>query len=171
MLVLQVLHQLHFPSLDILQHLNVFFVVRDTEPKCSLTIPKHRQMIIAVVLLATLFLIQTRIPLASMATWEETWFMNAVDQHPQILFCWSTFQALFSQPIEMHGIVVTQVQDSTLGFVEPLIVCLGPSRQLVQIPPTFQQISTPTQLGYLYKLTKLALHPLIQIIDKDIKQD
>ena len=34
-----------------------------------------------------------------------------------------------------------------------------------------KQINTPTQLGVIYKVTEGALDPLIQIIDKDVKQN
>jgi len=70
---------------------------------------------------------------------------------------------------------VTQVQDPALGLVKPHTVGLGPSMQPVQIPlqsyPTLKQIDIPTQLVVICKLTEGALHPLIQIIDKDVKQD
>ncbi|PKU38344.1 hypothetical protein llap_11351 [Limosa lapponica baueri] len=42
----------------------------------------------------------------------------AVDQQPQVLFCWAAFQPLFPQPVALHGVVVTQMQDLALGFVE-----------------------------------------------------
>ncbi|MCQ4078742.1 hypothetical protein FK519_28640 [Klebsiella pneumoniae] len=70
---------------------------------------------------------------------------------------------------------MTKVQDLALGLVEPHTVHLGPSIQPVQIPlqslPTLEQIDTPTQFGVICKLTEGALNPLIQIVDKDIKQD
>ena len=47
--------------------------------------------------------------------------------------------------------------------------------QPAQIPlqslPTLEHINTPAQLGVICKLTEAALNPLIQIIDKDVKQD
>jgi len=67
------------------------------------------------------------------------------------------------------------VQDPALDLVEPHTVGLSPSIQSVQIPlqslPTLEQISAPTQLGVICKLTEGALNPLILIIDKGIKQD
>jgi len=52
---------------------------------------------------------------------------------------------------------------------------LGPSSQPVQITlqtlPNLKQINTPTQLGVICKVSEGALNPLIQIIDKDVKQD
>ncbi|GAB0183302.1 hypothetical protein GRJ2_000795500 [Grus japonensis] len=54
-------------------------------------------------------------------------------------------------------------------------VGLGPSIQHVQIPlqslATLEQIKTPTQPGVICKLTEGTLDPLIQIIDKDIKEN
>ncbi|TRZ08266.1 hypothetical protein HGM15179_018840 [Zosterops borbonicus] len=75
----------------------------------------------------------------------------------------------------LQEFVVTDVQDPALGFVEPPIIDLSPSIQLVQIPlqslPTLQQINTLTQLSVIHEPTVGALDPLIQIINKDIKQD
>ncbi|GAB0199280.1 hypothetical protein GRJ2_002393400 [Grus japonensis] len=99
----------------------------------------------------------------------------AVDQYPQILFRQAVLKPLFPKPVAFHGVVVTQVQDPTLSLVEPHTVGLGPSIQPVQIPlqslPTLKQINTPTQLGVVCKLTEGALDPLVQITDKDIKQN
>ncbi|GAB0184554.1 hypothetical protein GRJ2_000920700 [Grus japonensis] len=95
----------------------------------------------------------------------------AVDQHPQVLSCQAAFQPLFPKPVALHGVVV----DLALSFVEPHTAGLGPSIQPVQIPlqtlPTLKQINTPAQLGGICKLTEGALDPLIQVIDKDIKQN
>ncbi|KAK4810511.1 hypothetical protein QYF61_004291 [Mycteria americana] len=87
----------------------------------------------------------------------------------------AAFQPLFPKPVVLHGVAVAQVQDLTLGLVEPHTIGLGPSIQPVQVPlqslPTLKQINTPTQLGVICKLTEGALHPFVQIIDKDIKQN
>ncbi|KAK4825891.1 hypothetical protein QYF61_003247 [Mycteria americana] len=99
----------------------------------------------------------------------------AIDQHSQVLFCLAAFQPLFPKPVAMHGVMVTQVQDLTLSLVEPHTIDLGPSIQPVQVPlqslPPLKQINTPTQPGVICKLTEGALDPLIQAIDKDIKQN
>ncbi|KAK4823656.1 hypothetical protein QYF61_005008 [Mycteria americana] len=93
----------------------------------------------------------------------------AVNQHPQVLFCWAAFQSLFPKPVALHGVAVAQVQDLTLSLLEPHTVGLGP---LIQpCLSTFKKINTPSQLGVICKLTESALDPLIQIIDKDIKQN
>ncbi|KAK4820222.1 hypothetical protein QYF61_021727 [Mycteria americana] len=66
------------------------------------------------------------------------------------------------------GTLLAHVQRLSTTTHSPLI-------QAVQVPlqslPTLKQINTPTQLGVICKLTEGTLNPLIQIIDKDIKQD
>ncbi|KAK4819236.1 hypothetical protein QYF61_027190 [Mycteria americana] len=170
-LVLQTLHQLRCPSLDTLQHLNVLLVVRC--PKLNTifeghdhwwptpaghTIPDTSQD--AVGFLGHLGTLPAHV-------------QPAVNQHPQVLFHWAAFQPLFPKPVVLHGVVVTQVQDPTLGLVEPHTIDVSPSIQPVQIPlqslPTLKQINTPAQFGVICKLTEGVLDPLIQIIDKDIK--
>ncbi|PKU41303.1 hypothetical protein llap_8392 [Limosa lapponica baueri] len=65
-----------------------------------------------------------------------------------------------------------QGQDLALGLVEPHPVGLSPSIQPVQIPlqslSTLHQVDTPTQLGVI---CEGALDPLVQIIDKDVKEN
>ncbi|KAK4810336.1 hypothetical protein QYF61_019139 [Mycteria americana] len=80
-LVLQILHQLRCPSLDTLQPLNVSLVVRGPKlntgfnTRCGLISAEYRGMITSLVLLATLFLIQARMPLAFLATWAHCWLI------------------------------------------------------------------------------------------------
>ncbi|KAK4827773.1 hypothetical protein QYF61_021518 [Mycteria americana] len=99
----------------------------------------------------------------------------AVNQHPQVLFRRAAFQPLFPKPVALHGVAVAQVQDLALGLVKPHTIGLSPWIQPVQVPlqslPTLKQINTPTQLGVICKPTEGALDPLVQIIDKDIKQN
>ncbi|GAB0187963.1 hypothetical protein GRJ2_001261600 [Grus japonensis] len=99
----------------------------------------------------------------------------AVNHHPQVLFCWAAFQPLFPNPVALYGVVVTPVQDLALSLVEPHTIGLGPLIQLVQIPlwslPTLTQINTPAQLLVVCKPSEYALCLLIQIIDKDIKEN
>jgi len=99
---------------------------------------------------------------------------TAIDQHPMVLFCWAAFQPLLPKSVALLGVVVTKVQDTAFGLVEIYTIGLGPSILSVHIPlqslPTLKQIDTPTQLGVICKLTEGALNPLIQIIDKDVKQ-
>lgn len=69
---------------------------------------------------------------------------------------------------------MTQGHDSTLGIVEPQKTGSNPWIQPVLISLQnllpFQQITTPTQLGVISKLTEAALYPLIQVIIEYIKQ-
>ncbi|KAK4815123.1 hypothetical protein QYF61_017398 [Mycteria americana] len=87
----------------------------------------------------------------------------------------AAFQPLSPKPVALHGVAVAQVQDPALSLVEPHTTDLSPSIQPVQVPlqslPLLKQINTPAQLGVICKLTEGALHPFVQIIDKDIKQD
>jgi len=75
----------------------------------------------------------------------------------------------------LHGVVVTEVQNPALGLVEPNAAGLVPSIQPVQIRlqslPTLKQIDTTTQLAVICKFSEGAFDPLIQIVDKDIKQN
>ncbi|KAK4829966.1 hypothetical protein QYF61_008097 [Mycteria americana] len=180
-LVLQTLHQLRCPSLDTLQHLNVSLVVGGPKLNTGFEVRPHQCRVQghdhfpspaghtvsdtsqdAVGLLGHLGTLLAHI-------------QPAVNQHPQVLLCLAVFQPLFPKPVALHGVAVAQVQDLALGLVEPHTIDLGPSIQPVQVPlqslPTLKQINTPTQLGVICKLTEGALDPLIQIIDKDIKQN
>jgi len=82
----------------------------------------------------------------------------AADQHPEILFRQETFQPLLPEPVALHGVVVTKVQDPALGLVESQAVGLGPLIQSVQIPlqslPTLKQIDASTQLGVIGNLLR-----------------
>ncbi|KAK4831626.1 hypothetical protein QYF61_018566 [Mycteria americana] len=153
-LVLQTLHQLRCTSLDTLQHLNIPLVVGG--PKLNTVFED------AMGFLGHLGTLLAHIQVA-------------VNQHSQVLLCQAAFQPLFRKPVALHGVAVAQVQDLALGLVKLHTIDLGPSIQPVQVPlqslPTLKQINTPTQLGVVCKLTEGALDPLIQIIDKDIKQN
>ncbi|KAK4826516.1 hypothetical protein QYF61_010013 [Mycteria americana] len=169
------------PSLDTLQHLKVFLVVRGPKlntgfevwpHQCRVqghdhfpspaghTIPDASQD--AIDFLGHLGTLLAHIQLA-------------VYQYPQVLLCWAAFQPRFPKPVALHGAVVTQVQDLALGLVESHTIGLGPSIQPVQVPlqslPPLKQINTPAQLGVVCKLAEGVLNPLVQIIDKDIKQN
>ncbi|GAB0190507.1 hypothetical protein GRJ2_001516000 [Grus japonensis] len=180
-LVLQSLHQLHCSS-DMLQHLNVFFVVRGPKLNTVLEVQPHQCRVQG----------DDHFPSPAGHTISDTsqdadglpgylgtllaHIQLPTDQHPQVLFCQAAFQPLFPKPVALHGVVVTQVQDPALGLVKPHTVGLSPLIQPVQIPqkslPTLKQINTPAQFGVIFELTEGALNPLIQIIDKeDIKQD
>ncbi|KAK4813546.1 LOW QUALITY PROTEIN: hypothetical protein QYF61_009589 [Mycteria americana] len=180
-LVLQTLHQLCCPSLDMLQPLNVSLVVRGPTLNTAFEVRPYRcrgqehdhfpspagHAIFGTSQDAVGFLGHLGTLLAHI--------QPAVDQHAQVLFFQAAFQPLFPKPVALHGVVVIQVQDLALGLVEPHTIGLGPSMQPVQVPlqslPTLKQIDVPAKLGVICKLTEGILSPLIQIIDKDIKQD
>ncbi|KAK4813631.1 hypothetical protein QYF61_014391 [Mycteria americana] len=180
-LVLQTLHQLRCPSLDTLQHLNVPLGVGGPKLNTVFEVRPHQGRVQghdhcpspaghaisdtsqdAIGFLGHLGTLLAHI-------------QAAANQHPQVLLCLAAFQPLFPKPVALHGVAVAQVQDPTLGLVEPHTIDLGPSIQPVQVPlqslPTLKQINTPTQLGVICKLTEGALDPLVQIIDKDVKQN
>ncbi|TRZ22786.1 hypothetical protein HGM15179_004302 [Zosterops borbonicus] len=142
--------------------------------RCCLTSTEYRGEIVALVLLAALFLIQARMPLAFLTTWTHTASCSAADQHSQVLFCWTVFQPLFSKPVVLLGGVVTQVQDSALCLIEPPAVFLSPLTEPIQIPlqslSTLKQINTPTQFSVICKFTEGAIDPNVQVIDKDVKR-
>ncbi|KAK4806202.1 hypothetical protein QYF61_001126 [Mycteria americana] len=176
----QTLHQLRCPSLDTLQHLSVPLVVGGPKVNTVFEVRPHQCRVQG----------HDHFPTPAGHTIPDTsqdaiGFLGylgtllahiqvAVNQHPQVLLCQAAFQPLFPKPVALHGVAVAQAQDLALGLVEPHTIDLGPSIQPVQVPlqslPPLKQINTPAQLGVVCKLTEGALDPLIQIIDKDIKQ-
>ncbi|KAK4810446.1 hypothetical protein QYF61_004226 [Mycteria americana] len=79
-------------------------------------------------------------------------------------------QPQFPQPLLIRLVLQTlhQLRCPSLDTLQHLNVSLvvrGPKLN------TVFEINTPAQLGVICKLTEGALNPLIQIIDKDIKQD
>ncbi|KAK4816629.1 hypothetical protein QYF61_019328 [Mycteria americana] len=180
-LVLQTLHQLRCPSLDTLQHLNVFIVVRGPTLNTVFEVRPHQCRVQGYDHFpspaghAIFDTSQDAIGFLGHLGTLLAHIQAAVNQHPQVLLCQAAFQPLFPKPVALHGVVVTQVQDLALGLVKPHTIDLSPSIQPVQVPlqslPTLKQINTPAQLGVICKLTEGALDPFVQIIDKDIKQN
>ncbi|RMC05412.1 hypothetical protein DUI87_18603 [Hirundo rustica rustica] len=130
----------------------------------------------SLLLLATPFLIQARMPLALLATWAHCWLMfSCWHQCPQVPFCLGTVQPHRPQPITLQGVIVAKVQDLALGRIKLHLIGLGLSIQPIQVPlqssPTLQQIKTCSQLGVNCNLANVRLNPLIQILNKHIKQD
>ncbi|KAK4827459.1 hypothetical protein QYF61_018180 [Mycteria americana] len=172
---------LHWPSLDTLQHLNVSLVVRGPKLNTVFEVRPHQCRVQA----------NNHFPSPAGHTISDTsqdaigllghlgtvlaHIQPALDQHSQVLFHQAAFQPLFPKSVALHGVVVTQVQDSALSLVESHTIGLSPSIQPVQVPlwslPTLRQINAPGQLGVICRLTEAALNALIQIIDKDIKQN
>ena len=92
-------------------------------------------------LLATLFLVQIRMPLA---IWAHCWLMFS--QHSQALFCQATFQPLCPKSILLPEVVMTQVQHLAFCLLEYCTTGCSPSVQLIPIPlqslPILKQISS-----------------------------
>ncbi|RMC10178.1 hypothetical protein DUI87_12978 [Hirundo rustica rustica] len=128
----------------------------------------------SLLLLATPFLIQARMPLALLATWAHCWLMfSCCHQHPQVPFLLGTVQPQCPQPVTLQGVVVAKVQDSALGLTKLHPIGLCPSIQPFQIslqsPPTFQQINTRSQLSVICKFTNQRFNTLIHVINKNIE--
>ncbi|PKU46103.1 rna-directed dna polymerase from mobile element jockey-like [Limosa lapponica baueri] len=88
----------------------------------------------------------------------------------------TVLHSILLEKLANHGIdKCTLHWDPALGLIEPHPVGLSPLVQPVQIPlqspSTLQQVDTPTQLGVVGKFTEGALDPLIEIIDKDVKEN
>ena len=88
--VLQTLHQLRCPSLDTLESFNDLFGVRGPKLNTGIEVQPHqckvRGKIPSLSLLATLFLIQARMPLAFLATWAHCWLI--INHPPRSLSDW-----------------------------------------------------------------------------------
>ncbi|RMB94723.1 hypothetical protein DUI87_28836 [Hirundo rustica rustica] len=130
----------------------------------------------SLLLLATPFLIQARMPLALLATWAHCWLMFCHwHPYPQVPFLLGTVQPHLPQPITLQGVAVAKVQDSALGLTKLQLVGLCPPIQLVQISlqshPTFQEIDTCSQLSVIRKFTNQRFNTLIHVINKGIEQN
>ncbi|KAJ7403659.1 hypothetical protein WISP_149712 [Willisornis vidua] len=70
---------------------------------------------------------------------------------------------------------MSKVQDLALGRVKLHPIGISPCLQPIQVPlqssPAFQQVDTPSQFGVICKFANDGLNPLIQIFDKDVKQN
>ncbi|TRZ17326.1 hypothetical protein HGM15179_009775 [Zosterops borbonicus] len=150
--------QLTEPELDSLQHFNVFLVMKGRKLKIelSLTSAEYRATFTSLVLLATLLLIQARMPLATLACGHTLAHVQLLSLH---LFHQETFNSLCTQPVVLPGVVATQGQDPELGIVEPHTTGLSPLIQPVQIPlqslSNMQHINVPSQHGGVHELTVL----------------
>ncbi|RMB92388.1 hypothetical protein DUI87_22232 [Hirundo rustica rustica] len=130
----------------------------------------------SLLLLATPFLIQARMPLALLATWAHCWLMSCHwHQHPLVPSLLGTIQPHLPQPITLQGVTAAKVQHSALGLTQLQLVRLCPSIQPVQISlqshPTFQEIDTRSQLSVIRKFTNQRFDTLIHVISKVIEQN
>ncbi|KAK4810734.1 hypothetical protein QYF61_007708 [Mycteria americana] len=136
-LVLQTLHQLRCPSLDMPQHLNVSLLVRGPKLNTVFEVRPHHCRVQG----------HDRFPspaghAISDTSQDAIGFLGrlgtllahiqaAVNQHSQVLFRWAAFQPLFPKPVALHGVVVTQDMKGTEGPIcrlDPLLreVCCLP---------------------------------------------
>ncbi|RMC19292.1 hypothetical protein DUI87_03899 [Hirundo rustica rustica] len=82
----------------------------------------------SLLLLATPFLIQARMPLALLATWAHCWLMSSCwHQCPQVPFLLGTVQPRLPQPVTLQGVIVAKGQDSALGLINLHLNVLCPS--------------------------------------------
>jgi len=75
----------------------------------------------------------------------------------------------------VHGVVPPQVQDPALALAEFHQVLLCPTLQPVQVSldgsTAFWCIHHSSQFCVISKLAEGTLHPFIQVIDEEVKQD
>lgn len=98
-------------------------------------------------------------PLAFLATSAHAGSCAAIaDQHPQILYCWTTFQS--HSPTCSTAWNCAELRNSVVGLAEPHSLGLSPSIQPAQIPlqspPTIQQTNTSTQLSVNCRTLRLS---------------
>jgi len=76
-------------------------------------------------------------------------------------------------PVFIAGVVLAQVQDLALGFVEPHEVYTGPPLKPVEVPldgiPFLQHVSCTTQLGVICGLAECAPDLVVYVIDENIE--
>jgi len=72
------------------------------------------------------------------------------------------------QPVLILGFAPTQMQDSSLGLVEPHEVHTGPLLKLVQVPldgiSSLRRVNCTTQLDVTCKLAEGALNPTMSLL-------
>ena len=85
----------------------------------GLTRAEQRDRRTSIVLLATLFLMHPRIPLAFLVTRAHCWLMaKVVHQHTQVPLSRAALQQVPPKPVLVHGVVPSQVQDSAPALLE-----------------------------------------------------
>ncbi|TRZ15028.1 hypothetical protein HGM15179_012079 [Zosterops borbonicus] len=120
----------------------------------------------SLLLLATPFLNQTRMPWAFLTTRSHCWLMfSCCGQCPLVLLCPGTFQSHHPQPIALQEFFVAKMQDFMLLDSAHLSSL---SRSPVPSYPPTDRCSQP---GVICKFTDDRLNLLVQIINEDIKQN
>ena len=96
-----------------------------------------------------------------------------VHQYAKVPFHQAAFHPFFPKPVGFPEVVVTKMQDLTLGPIKTHTINLGPSIQSIQVHlyclSALRQINIPSQLDVICKFTEGAHNHLIKIINKDVK--
>ncbi|RMB92490.1 hypothetical protein DUI87_31133 [Hirundo rustica rustica] len=115
--------QFHCPSLDTLQHLNVFLELRGSGLGIGFEVWPHQGWLLGDAHCSG----PGRHSIADtgqdatglLATWADSCLMFSCCQLAAPgPFCWATLQPLFVKPVVLHGIFVIRVQDTTPGLAE-----------------------------------------------------
>ncbi|KAJ7415365.1 hypothetical protein WISP_78556 [Willisornis vidua] len=149
----QTLHQFPCPSLDLVQHLNVFLVVRGPKLNTGFEVWPHQCQVQR----DKHFFISSGHPIFDTGQ-DITGLLGTLLAQVQPLSISTPRSFSSGQPsshssprLSLHGRVVTQVQDLALSPVEPHTINLSPSIQHLQNPlqslPTLQQINAPIQVA------------------------
>ncbi|KAM9656645.1 uncharacterized protein ACIBXB_008917 isoform 1-T1 [Morphnus guianensis] len=119
-LVLQAPHQLGGPSLDTLQQLKVFPVVRGPKLNTVLEVQPHQCQIQGnnhLLVPAGHTISDTGQDAVGLLGHLGTLLAHIQPAHPQVLFCWAAFQPLFPKPVVLHGVAVTKCRTWHLALL------------------------------------------------------
>ncbi|KAF4794877.1 hypothetical protein TURU_097864 [Turdus rufiventris] len=139
--------------LDLLQDFHVPLVLSspelDSALQMCLTRAEQRGRIMSLDLLAMLFLMLPRIPMAFLATRALLAHGQLVlYQDIQVFLCRATyFQQNNPQPVLVHGAILFQVQNSAFTFVEFQMLLVCPSLQAVKVHVFTPELDTTLQVG------------------------
>ena len=138
--ILQAFHKPRCPSLDLLQPLHVFSVLRCPKLNTVLAVSPHQCRVQG----------QEDFPSPAHRTIPDTiqdatgllghlgtllaHVQLTIHQCTKVPFHQTAFQPLLPKPVGLPGAVVTKMQHSTLGPIETHTVNLGPSMQSIQVP-------------------------------------
>ena len=134
----QAFHQLHSPSLDTVEHLDVLPVVNGPKLNTVLKVLPHQSREQGEDHLPAVYTIPdtSQDPggfLGHLGTLLAH-VQASINQHPQILFLCTAFEPVCLEPVALFGVVVAKVQDPALSCVEPYPIGLCPLTHLVQVP-------------------------------------
>jgi len=139
-LVLQTSHQLHCSSLNTLQGLKVFLVVRGPKLNAVLEVQAQQGWVQSgdhCLAPAGNTISDTSQDAIGLLGHQGTLLAHvqlSVNEHPQVCFFYTVFQSLYPKPVTLPGVVVAKVQDLALGLAELHPTGLSPAIQPAQIP-------------------------------------